>query len=144
MIALLQRVRSAQVDVENKTIGAIEQGILLFAGFEQGDDETSCSKMLTRILNYRIFADANDKMNDSLVDIKGGLLIVPQFTLVADTKKGRRPSFAKAAEPELGKQLFHYVVSQAQNSGLLVQQGEFGADMQVHLQNDGPATFILK
>ncbi len=144
MIALLQRVRSAHVDVASKTIASIEQGLLLFAGFEQEDDEQSTAKMLTRILNYRIFADNNDKMNVSVLDIKGGLLIVPQFTLVADTKKGRRPSFAKAAPPELGQRLFHYVVSQAKNTDLLVQQGQFGANMQVHLQNDGPATFILK
>jgi len=107
LIALLQRVRSAHVDVGNKTIASIEQGLLVFAGFEQEDDEHSSAKMLTRLLNYRIFADNNDKMNLSLLDIKGGLLVVPQFTLVADTKKGRRPSFAKAAPPELGQRLFH-------------------------------------
>lgn len=144
MIALLQRVISAHVDVNNQTIASIQQGLLVFAGFEQHDNEASCEKMLTRILNYRIFSDSNDKMNLSLLDIKGGLLIVPQFTLVADTGKGRRPSFAKAAPPELGQRLFNFAVSQAKQSNLLIQAGEFGADMQVHLQNNGPATFILK
>jgi len=144
LIALLQRVRSAHVDINQKTIASIQQGLLVFAGFDQHDDEPSTDKMLSRLLNYRIFADANDKMNLSLLDIKGHLLIVPQFTLVADTTKGRRPSFAKAAAPELGQRLFHFLVSQAGKSELLVQTGEFGADMQVHLQNDGPATFILK
>ena len=144
MIALLQRVRSAQVDVGNKTVASIKQGLLVFVGFEQQDDEQNCAKMLTRILNYRVFADENDKMNCSLLDMKGELLIVPQFTLVADTKKGRRPSFAKAANPEIGQRLFHFVVSQARKTNLLIQQGQFAADMQVHLQNDGPETFILK
>ncbi len=144
MIALLQRVRKASVDVNHQNIAKIEQGLLIFAGFEQHDDEKSSEKMLTRILNYRIFADENDKMNLSLLDIKGDLLIVPQFTLVADTAKGRRPSFAKAAPPELGQRLFEYVVSLANNTDLLIQTGQFGADMQVNLQNDGPATFILK
>jgi len=144
LIALLQRVRAARVDVDAKNIASIQQGLLVFAGFEQSDDERSCDKMLGRILNYRIFADADDKMNLSLLDISGDLLIVPQFTLVADTKKGRRPSFAKAAPPELGQRLFNNLVSLANNSPLKIQTGQFGADMQVHLQNDGPATFILK
>ena len=144
MIALLQRVHSAHVDVKQQTIGSIQQGLLVFAGFDQHDDEQSTDKMLSRLLNYRIFADADDKMNLSLLDIKGHILIVPQFTLVADTTKGRRPSFTKAAAPELGQRLFHFLVSQAKKTELLVQTGEFGADMQVHLQNDGPATFILK
>jgi len=144
LIALLQRVRSARVDVNNQNIAVIEQGLLVFAGFEQNDDEAICEKMLARLLNYRIFADADDKMNLSLLDIKGDLLIVPQFTLVADTKKGRRPSFAKAAPPELGQRLFNNFVSLANNTPLKIQSGQFGADMQVHLHNDGPATFILK
>ncbi len=144
MIALLQRVQAAHVDVGSQTVGDIKQGLLVFAGFEQHDDEASTGKILTRILNYRIFADANDKMNLSLLDIQGDLLLVPQFTLVADTAKGRRPGFAKAASPELGQRLFHYVVSLANKTDLFVQTGQFGADMQVHLQNDGPATFILK
>jgi len=144
LIALLQRVRSARVEVNHEPVGSIQQGLLVFAGFEQHDSEQSSRKMLSRILNYRIFADANDKMNLSLLDIKGDLLIVPQFTLVADTNKGRRPSFAKAAPPELGQGLFNYFVSQATETNLLIQTGQFGADMQVHLQNDGPATFILK
>lgn len=144
MITLIQRVQSAHVVVANKNIGSIQQGLLVFAGFDQQDDELSSSKMLAKILNYRVFADAEEKMNLSLQDINGGLLIVPQFTLVADTTKGRRPSFAKAAPPELGQRLFNYFVSLAKETNLLIQTGEFGADMQVHLQNDGPATFILK
>lgn len=144
MIALLQRVHSARVDVDAKNIASIKQGLLVFAGFEQSDDEASSEKMLKRVLNYRIFADADDKMNLSLFDIEGDLLIVPQFTLVADTKKGRRPSFAKAAPPELGQRLFYKFVSLAKETTLTIETGLFGADMQVHLQNDGPATFILK
>ncbi len=144
MIALLQRVRCANVDVDNTQIASVNQGLLVFAGFEQHDTELSTFKMLQRILNYRIFADTDDKMNLSLLDIKGDLLIVPQFTLVADTTKGRRPSFTKAAEPSVGNHLFNYMVTQAQSFDILVQCGQFGADMQVTLQNDGPATFILK
>jgi len=144
LIALLQRVHSARVDVDAKNIASIKQGLLVFAGFEQSDDEASSEKMLKRVLNYRIFADADDKMNLSLFDIEGDLLIVPQFTLVADTKKGRRPSFAKAAPPELGQRLFYKFVSLAKETTLTIETGLFGADMQVHLQNDGPATFILK
>lgn len=143
MIALLQRVVKAHVEVDEQVIGQIQRGLLVFVGFDQQDDQQSAEKTLNRLLNYRIFADDDDKMNLSLLDIKGELLIVPQFTLVADTSKGRRPSFAKAASPETGQLLYDFFVTQANKQDLCIQTGQFGADMQVHIQNDGPATFIL-
>ena len=144
MIVLIQRVRSASVDVEDKTVGSISQGILAFVGFQPQDTPPGVSNMLERVLNYRIFADNNDKMNLSLRDIEGGLLLVPQFTLAADTERGRRPSFTKAAEPELGRSLFDHLIAQAKSTYQIIETGVFGADMQVTLQNDGPVTFILK
>lgn len=143
MIALLQRVKSASVEVDQHIIGEIEHGLLVFAGFDLQDDESSVLKVLNRLLNYRIFADENDKMNLSVLASEGELLLVPQFTLVADTNKGRRPSFTSGASPEKGQLLFNYMVEQARQQ-LKVATGRFGADMQVRLQNDGPATFILK
>ena len=144
MIALLQRVRAARVDVDGQTIGEIGHGLLVFAGFEPGDDAAAVERMLERLLNYRVFADAEDRMNLSLRDIDGGLLLVPQFTLAADTHKGRRPSFTSAAAPEDGRRLFERLLEQARRSHERVASGRFGADMQVHLQNDGPVTFILR
>ena len=144
MIVLIQRVKSASVDVEDQTVGSIPQGILVFVGFQPEDTPPGVSNMLERVLNYRIFADSNDKMNLSLRDIEGGLLLVPQFTLAADTERGRRPSFTKAAEPELGRALFDHLVAQAKSTYQHIETGVFGADMQVTLQNDGPVTFILK
>lgn len=143
MIALLQRVKAASVEVNKQVIAEISQGLLVFAGFDRGDNEASVAKVLNRVLNYRIFADSNDKMNLSVLDSGGELLLVPQFTLVADTEKGRRPSFTSAAPPELGQLLFDFMVEQA-SLEIKVSKGQFGADMQVRLQNDGPATFILK
>ncbi len=144
MIVLLQRVRQARVEVENQIVGQINQGLLVFAGFEPEDNETVVSRMLERLLNYRVFADQDDKMNLSVRDIQGGLLLVPQFTLAADTTKGRRPSFTSAAAPGKGLVLFEYLLRQAVEKHETVSSGRYGADMQVHLQNDGPVTFLLK
>lgn len=144
MIALLQRVRQARVEVNQQVVGQINQGLLVFVGFEPLDDQVLVTRMLDRILNYRIFADHEDKMNLSLRDIEGGLLLVPQFTLAADTQRGRRPSFTSAATPEKGKELFDLICRQAHEVHDGTQTGQFGADMQVFLQNDGPVTFTLK
>jgi D-tyrosyl-tRNA(Tyr) deacylase len=143
MISLLQRVRQARVEVDQQIIGQIDQGLLVLCGFQPEDNEKKIQRMLERVLNYRVFADEQGKMNLSLKDIDGGLLLVPQFTLAADTRKGRRPSFTSAAAPDEGEQWFNYLVEQAQNDFANVQQGAFGADMQVFLQNDGPVTFWL-
>jgi D-tyrosyl-tRNA(Tyr) deacylase len=143
MIALLQRVIHASVTVENKIIGAIDSGLLVFIGVEREDQEKNADRLLERILGYRIFSDAADKMNLSVQDVKGGLLLVPQFTLAADTKKGMRPSFTSAASPEHGQKLFNYLLNQAKQQHL-VAAGQFGAHMQVNLCNDGPVTFLLR
>lgn len=144
MLIVIQRVREAHVVVDNETIGAISQGLLVLCGFEADDNQQTLERMLERTLNYRIFSDAQDKMNLSLKDVSGGLLLVPQFTLVADTKKGLRPSFSSAASPALGNSLFKDLLNLAHNQYPQVACGQFGADMQVHLCNDGPVTFILK
>ena len=144
MIALIQRVNNAQVSVNQHIIGQIEQGILALIGIEKNDTKANADKLIRRLIGYRIFSDPDDKMNLSLVDINGGLLLVPQFTLVADTHKGLRPSFSSAAPPALGEQLFDYFVQQASCLHDAVQTGEFGADMQVSLCNDGPVTFWLQ
>ena len=143
MIALLQRVREAKVEVSGQCIASIGQGILALIGVQSSDNESTAEQFITRIISYRLFADDQDKMNLSLVDIQGGLLLVPQFTLAANTRKGRRPSFTSAAPPELGKSVFQTMVSFARNNYALVESGCFGADMAVHLVNDGPVTFIL-
>lgn len=143
MIALLQRVQHAYVAVNEQVIGKISTGILVFLGVEKQDTETRAQRLIERILNYRIFSDREGKMNLSILDIAGGLLLVPQFTLAADTKKGMRPSFSSAAEPELGRRLFDYTVAEVRRRYPVVQTGEFGASMKVTLCNDGPATFIL-
>jgi D-aminoacyl-tRNA deacylase len=144
MIVLIQRVKSARVEVDANVIASIHQGLLAFVGFEPADDSKKVGNMLERMVNYRVFADAEDKMNLSLSDIKGELLLVPQFTLAADTGRGRRPSFTSAADPEMGNNLFNDLKQLADELALAVDYGEFGADMQVYLQNDGPVTFILK
>lgn len=144
MIALLQRVTQASVSVDSKKIATIEQGLLVFIGVERHDEEQHADKLLQRILSYRLFGDQNDKMNLSLNDIDGELLLVPQFTLAANTQKGLRPSFTPAATPEQGKLLFDHLVAQANKSELTIQTGQFGADMQVSLTNDGPVTFWLQ
>lgn len=143
MIGLLQRVNHAKVEVNQQTIGRISRGLLVLVGVEKNDTEQTAKRLLERLLGYRVFPDAQGKMNLSLQDIGGGLLLVPQFTLAADTKKGMRPSFSSAASPEAGKQLFDFLVVTARAQYQDVQTGAFGADMQVSLTNDGPVTFIL-
>jgi D-tyrosyl-tRNA(Tyr) deacylase len=144
MIGLLQRVRSARVEIEDRTAGAIGRGLLVLVGVDQGDDTTRADRLLERLLGYRVFPDAAGKMNLSVRDIGGGLLLVPQFTLAADTEKGMRPSFTPAAAPALGQRLFDYLVQQARTQYAPVEAGVFGADMQVSLTNDGPVTFWLQ
>jgi len=143
MIALIQRVRMGKVLVEQAVIGEIEQGIVALIGVEKADTEKNAQRLLQRLLGYRIFSDANDRMNINIQTIQGGLLLVPQFTLVADTKKGTKPSFSSAAPPAQGARLFHALVDGAKQTYQHVQSGQFGADMQVHLVNDGPVTFWL-
>jgi len=144
MIALIQRVQHANVVVEGETIAAVDGGMLVFIGIEKNDTEEKAQRLLERVLNYRIFPDNEDKMNLSLKDSQGDLLLVPQFTLAAYTQKGNRPSFSSAATPEQGEKLFDYFVAQAKQSDLNVATGQFGADMKVSLLNDGPVTFWLQ
>ena len=144
MIGLLQRVSQARVDVAGVPIGAIGRGLLILVGVRKGDDECKADRLLERLLGYRVFPDAADRMNLSLRDIDGGLLLVPQFTLAADTRKGTRASFTGAASPEEGRRLFDHLVERAGCEHAQVQTGLFGADMQVSLTNDGPVTFWLE
>ena len=143
LITLLQRVTEASVEVDGSVIGAIGPGLLVPAGVRAEDDEASVKAAVERLLNYRVFADADGKMNLSLRDVEGGLLLVPQFTLAADTRKGRRPSFSSAASPQRGQQLFELALDHARAVHQPVAGGRFGADMRVQLVNDGPVTFIL-
>ena len=143
MITIIQRVTHASVTVNGNIIGNIEQGILALVAVEKMDTITIAERLLERILNYRIFADDDDKMNLGLRDIHGGLLLVPQFTLAANTDKGNRPSFTAAAPPEFGREMFDYLQTHAAQIYDNVQFGEFGADMKVALLNDGPVTFTL-
>jgi D-tyrosyl-tRNA(Tyr) deacylase len=143
MIGLLQRVSLAQVVVDEELVGEIGTGLLVLIGVERGDSEEKAARLLERLLNYRVFPDAEDRMNLSLQDIGGGLLLVPQFTLAADTKKGNRPGFSNAAKPDDGQYLFNYLYAQAKERYPVVEKGIFGADMQVSLTNDGPVTFWL-
>lgn len=144
MISIIQRVTQAKVTVNHIDIGVIGEGIMALVAVEKTDTQQQANRLLERILNYRIFANADDKMNLSLRDIQGGLLIVPQFTLAADTQKGNRPSFASAAPPEMGRELFGYFQQQAIAIYPGCQFGKFGADMQVSLINNGPVTFTLR
>jgi len=144
MIAIIQRVTTAKVTVNNQDIGKIDTGIMALVAVEKEDTQKDAERLLERILNYRIFADDNDRMNLSLRDINGGLLLIPQFTLAADTQKGNRPSFTSAAPPEKGQQLFDYLRDLAIKTYPHVQFGQFGADMQVSLVNNGPVTFTLR
>jgi D-tyrosyl-tRNA(Tyr) deacylase len=144
MKALIQRVRGARVEVAGEVVGAIDQGLLVLVGVEPQDTPASVEKILHKLLNYRVFSDAAGKMNLSLSDSGGGLLLVSQFTLAADTKSGLRPSFSSAAAPALGAELFDLLVTQARGKHSQVATGRFGADMQVHLVNDGPVTFLLE
>jgi D-tyrosyl-tRNA(Tyr) deacylase len=144
MKGLLQRVSSARVEVEGEVVGSIERGLLVLIGVEPQDTQASADKLLHKLLNYRVFSDDGGKMNLSLRDVAGGLLLVSQFTLAADTRSGMRPSFSKAAPPALGAELFDYLLAQADTLHANVAAGRFGADMQVHLVNDGPVTFLLE
>jgi D-aminoacyl-tRNA deacylase len=144
MIGLLQRVTHAEVRVDSKVVGAIELGLLVLVGIERGDTQQQADRLLERLLTYRIFGDDEGRMNRSLQDVGGGLLLVSQFTLAADTRKGTRPGFSPAAEPQEGKRLFEYLVRRAREQHGVVETGEFGAHMQVTLNNDGPVTFWLQ
>ncbi|MBE0439878.1 MAG: D-tyrosyl-tRNA(Tyr) deacylase [Gammaproteobacteria bacterium] len=144
MIALLQRVTHADVVVNGIQIAQINQGLVVLIGIERGDATTTADRLLNKILHYRVFSDKNDKMNLSVTDIKGGLLLVPQFTLAANTDKGLRPSFTPAEAPSQGNALFDYLCQQAKDTYSDVDTGQFGADMKVSLTNDGPVTFWLQ
>lgn len=144
MIGLLQRVASARVDIGGETVGAIGRGLMVLVCAERGDDEASALRLLERLLNYRVFSDAMGKMNLSLRDVGGGLLLVPQFTLAADTDSGNRPSFTPAAPPEESRRLFDFMAARAAGMHPGTARGRFGADMQVSLINDGPVTFWLR
>ncbi|MCP1317031.1 D-aminoacyl-tRNA deacylase [Halomonas sp. 707B3] len=144
MKALIQRVKHASVTVEGSTVGAIEHGLLALVGVERGDSEANADKLLHKLLHYRVFSDESGKMNHNLQQAEGGLLLVSQFTLAADTRKGLRPGFSSAAPPDEGERLFNYLVSQARAAWPHIAEGQFGADMQVALVNDGPVTFLLE
>lgn len=144
MLTIIQRVTTAKVTVNDQEIGKINTGIMALVAVEKEDSEKEAQRLLERILNYRIFADGNGRMNLSLRDINGGLLLIPQFTLAADTNSGNRPSFTPAASPEKGRQLFDYLQQLAKSTYAYAEFGEFGADMQVSLINDGPVTFTLR
>ena len=144
MIAVLQRVRQARVEVDGAVVGTIGPGLLVLVCAERGDTEAEADKLLAKILKLRIFSDAAGKMNQSVQDIGGGLLLVSQFTLAADTTGGNRPSFTQAAAPEQGRRLYDYLVAQARKVHPEVATGQFAADMQVHLVNDGPVTIPMR
>jgi D-aminoacyl-tRNA deacylase len=144
VIGLLQRVAAASVKVEGAVVGAIGPGLLVLVGVEKGDGETQADRLLERLLGYRVFADDQGRMNRSLVEVGGGLLLVSQFTLAADTNKGARPSFSSAAPPDEGRRLFDYLVKQARAAHPDVATGAYGAHMEVALVNDGPVTFWLR
>lgn len=144
MISVIQRVREARVDVEGQTVGAIGHGLLVLVCAERGDTEAEADRLLAKLLKLRIFGDEAGKMNRSLQDVAGGLLLVSQFTLAADTTGGNRPSFTQAAAPDDGRRLFDYVVEQARALHPVVATGRFATEMQVHLVNDGPITIPLR
>ena len=144
MRGLIQRVQHASVVVDGEVIGEIGSGLLLFLGVEREDDQTKADRLLEKVLKYRVFSDADGKMNLGLKDAGGGLLIVSQFTLVADTRKGLRPGFSTGASPEQGERLYSHFVTKAKTLHPEVATGQFGADMKVSLLNDGPVTFMLE
>ena len=144
MIALLQRVTHAAVAVDGTMVGAIDAGLMVLVCAERGDTDKEAQALLSKLLAYRVFSDDAGKMNRSVADVAGGLLLVPQFTLAADTQSGTRPSFTPAAAPEEGRRLFDYFVAQARSKHARVETGQFGANMQVSLTNDGPVTFWLQ
>lgn len=143
MIALLQRVSQARVDIAERTVGQIGQGLLVFLGIERDDSPSDVEKLAQRVVSFRLFSDANDKMNLSVGDIGGSVLVVSQFTLAADTRSGRRPSFSSAAPPEQAEPLYQQFVAAIAKQDINVATGEFGGDMQVSLTNAGPVTFLL-
>jgi D-aminoacyl-tRNA deacylase len=144
MIGLLQRVTEAEVSVAGQPVATIAAGLLVLIGVEKDDTEAAAERLLERIVTYRVFSDESGRMNRDLLERQGGLLLVPQFTLAAETSKGRRPGFSTAASPEQGKLLFEYLVAQARGRLGTVQTGVFGAHMHVRLTNDGPVTFWLQ
>ena len=144
MIALIQRVTGASVAVGGETVGEIGAGLAVLLGVERGDGESEAARLAERVLGYRVFADAAGKMNLSLKDVQGGLLVVPQFTLVADTNSGMRPSFSSGASPEEGERLYGVFVQKLKQQHSRVETGRFGAHMKVSLVNDGPVTFWLQ
>lgn len=144
MIGLIQRVNHASVKVNDNPVGQIDKGILLLLGVEKTDDEEVARKLADKILKLRIFSDDEGKMNLNLTQANGSLLIVSQFTLVADTQKGNRPGFSNAAPPQLGKELYQYFTAYCIEKGIRCETGQFGADMQISLENDGPVTFHLQ
>ena len=142
--ALLQRVSRASVMVQSCSVGEIENGLLVLLGLDRGDDRSAADRMLDKVLDYRVFADAAGRMNRSVVDVGGGVLLISQFTLSADTRKGLRPSFSSAMPPDEAESLYDYMLSQLRQRHPRVASGVFGADMQVSLINDGPVTFLLE
>jgi len=144
MKALIQRVSSSQVKVDGKLVGSVEKGLLVFLGFEKQDTRSMADKMINKIISYRLFPDQNQKMNLSLKDINGEILIISQFTLAADTKNGTRAGFSTAMPPLDAESLYDYFVESTRSSDLKVETGIFGADMKVSLVNDGPVTFLLQ
>ncbi len=144
MKALLQRVSSSKVEVEGKVVGQINKGLLVFIGIEKQDDTICADKMINKILSYRVFSDSNDKMNLSIRDINGDLLIVSQFTLAADTKSGTRAGFSTAMPPIEAENLYNYFLEKTKSMTTITESGIFGADMKVSLVNDGPVTFLLE
>lgn len=144
MIALLQRTCAASVFIDEELVARIDHGVLVFLAVQKHDDKVAAARLCERVLNYRIFADKNGKMNKNVIDVRGGVLVVPQFTLAANTGKGLRPSFSSVASPEQGKFLFDYFLGEMRSEYATVKAGRFGADMQVQLINDGPVTFWLQ
>ena len=144
MKVLIQRVKNSSVKIEGQEVSSIGKGILALVGIEKGDEKEQVEKLARKVVNLRIFPDENDKMNLSLLDIKGEMLIVSQFTLCGDCKKGTRPSFDKSAPPEIANELYEYFVAQVQSYGIKTGTGQFGAMMDVSLINDGPVTFMLE
>ncbi len=144
MICLIQRVRHGKVTVQQKTIGSIQKGLVVLIGFQRNDTPEHVFKMKQKLLNYRVFTDQNDKMNLNIQQVQGELLLVPQFTLAAETQKGLRPSFSSAASPQTAESLFNLFVKNLKQAYPFIHTGQFGADMQVSLTNDGPVTFWLE
>ena len=144
MIALLQRVLQASVSINKEVVAEIDQGVLVFVAIQKHDDENTATRMCERVINYRMFTDSGGKMNKSVIEINGEVLLVPQFTLAADTSKGMRPNFSRAAAPEQGAVLFDCYLNKLKLKYARVNTGKYGADMQVHLINDGPVTFWLQ